>query len=197
VKHTRVLAAGLFALLASCSDSNDPDNLIASGTVEFSYSGAPGGTYDVTGAVPISQSQAFTTSWAAGARDDDNDVLDVVSVRARGSGLFDDVFISIPRVTPGNVTVSSSCTAEYCAEMAFTIGASTSSAVDFEHFCELESGTLTITSISSTRATGTFSGIGVCFDDQINESNFAVSGGSFDVALTSNTVLLRSSARLR
>jgi hypothetical protein len=190
VKHTRVLAAGLFALLASCSDSNDPDNLTASGTVEFSYSGAPGGTYDVTGAPPISQSQLFTTSWSAGVRDDDADFLEIVSVRARGGGLFDEVFIAIPRVTAGNATVSTSCSTD-CAELAFTIGTTNSSNITFEHFCVLESGTLTISTINNERATGTFSGIGLCTDEDLNESNFAVTGGSFDVALASNVALLR------
>ena len=191
MKHNRVLAAGLFALLASCSDSNDPDNLIAAGTVEFSYSGAPGGTYDVTGAVPINQSQLFTTSWAAGARDDDFDFIDVVSVRARSGGLFDEVVISIPRLTVGSSTVNSNCTSN-CAEMSFTIGTTTSSSVTFEHFCTLESGTITIATINSERTTGTFSGIGTCTDEDLNDSNFAVTGGSFDVALASNVALMRA-----
>lgn len=191
MKHTRALAAGLFALLASCSDSNDPDSLIAAGTVEFSYSGAPGGTWDVTGAVPLNQSQFFTTSWSAGARDDGNDVLEVFSMRGRSGGLYDEVYIAIPRLTPGNATVNASCSVD-CAELAFTIGASTSVAGSFEHFCVLEAGTLTISSINSERASGTFSGIGVCTDASLNDSNFAVTGGSFDVALASNVALMRA-----
>lgn len=197
MKHTRVFVAGLFALLASCSDSNDPDTLTAAGTVEFSYSGAPGGTYDITGAPPINQSQLFTTSWAAGAVD--AGFLDVVSVRARSGGVFDEVFIAIPRTTVGSSTVDVDCSAsEDCAELAFTIGTTTSSTVTFEHFCVLEAGTLTISTINNQRATGTFSGIGVCTDANLNDSNFAVSGGSFDVAIASNVALMRSSiARMR
>jgi len=191
VKHTRVLAAGLFALLASCSDTTDPETLTEPGTVAFSFSGASGSSFDVTGAPPVNQSQALTTSWSVGARDNSDGFVTVLSVRARSGGLFDEVYMAIPRLTAGSATVDvNNCTTD-CAEFVFTIGAPTSGAVQWEYFCEMEAGTLTISTISSQRVTGTFSGIGVCTDDNLDDTNFAVSGGTFDVALASTGMLLR------
>lgn len=195
MKHARVLFAAAFALVASCSDS-EPDGFGASGTVTFSLSGVPGGPWNVSGRPPVSQSQAFTTNWSAGLRDDSDGAITVVSVRAQSGGLADNLFMTIPRLTAGSEEIDlNACdsTTEVCAEFGFLLGWDPDTFDEFDYSCELTAGTLTISSISSTRASGSFSGIGTCTDANLDDFDISVNSGTFDVGIAgSSPILLRA-----
>jgi hypothetical protein len=180
VKLARVIFGLAFAGLTSCSDSGPNGN--ASGTVSFSFTGGGGGTYNVTGAIPVNASALFTTNWAAGARDDANNTTEVISVRTATASTFDEIVITIPRTTAGSSTIDVNCSANTCADVSFLIGTNSSGSV-FQYLCVLETGTIAIGSISSTRASGTFSGTGTCTNGGGTETAFAVTGGSFNVPL--------------
>lgn len=186
MRLTRVLLATTFAGLASCSDSSSP-NGAASGTVAFTFTGGGGGSYNVTGAIPVNQASLYTTAWAAGERIDANGTVEVLSIRPQTASTFDEVYIGIPRTTAGNSAIDVNCTAAACTEVLFLIGTNASGS-QFQFLCTLESGTVTITSISSTRAAGTFGGTGSCSSSSGTQA-FTVTGGSFDVPLVSDTPL--------
>lgn len=181
-----VLAAA-FAGLASCSDSNSP-NGNASGTISFSFTGGGGGTYNVTGAIPTNSSAVFTTAWAAGERNDAEGAVAVVSVRPQTASTFDEVLIEIPRTTAGSSTIDVNCSTNTCASVSFLLGTNTSGNT-WQFFCVLEAGTITIASISNSRASGSFAGSGYCVNSTGTESAFVITNGSFDVPLLSSAVL--------
>lgn len=181
MRFFRVLLATAFAGLASCSDSNSP-NGAASGTVAFTFTGGGGGSYNVTGAIPVNQASLYTTAWAAGERIDASGSVEVLSIRPQTSSTFDEVFISIPRTTTGSSTIN--CSAGACAEVLFLMGSNVSGS-QFQFLCTLEAGSVTIASITSSRVSGSFGGTGTC-DNGTALQAFTVTGGSFDVPLVSS-----------
>ncbi|MGH7636732.1 MAG: hypothetical protein ACREOK_03690 [Gemmatimonadaceae bacterium] len=184
MKPSRLLLLGAFALLASCEDMSGPDGLFA-GTVTFNFTGAGGGTFNVTGGIPLSEDNFYRQDWAIGARDDAEGVVGVTAVRAQGGGDFDQVLITIPRVTPGSATIEANCTDTDCAAFAFILGSHEDDILSFEQSCVLTAGTLTIATLSSSRATGSFSGFGVCTSGSNVDTDFTVSSGTFDVVVGS------------
>ena len=183
-----VLLAAACAALAGCSDSNDPDGT-GSGTVAFTFTGGGGGSYNVTGRIPVNESALFTTAWSAGELVDADGAVYVISVRPQ-TGAFDEVLISIGRLTAGSTTIDVDCTGVVnCSMFSFLLGQSTTSDTDFDFLCTLETGTVTIATASSTRVTGTFGGSGVCENFGGTTQSFTVTGGTFDVPLVSNPVL--------
>lgn len=183
MKPLRIVLLGAFALLASCEDASGPNGLFA-GTVAFNFTGAGGGSFDATGGIPLTENDIYRQDWAVGGRDETGGTLVVTAVRAQGSGDFDQVLMTIPRLTPGAVTIET-CTTLDCPAFAFTLGAHEDNLLAFDFACMLTTGTLTIVTISSSRATGTFSGTGTCTDPAANDSQFIVNGGTFDVVVAS------------
>lgn len=116
-------------------------------------------------------------------RDDGETALYVTANLPKAGNLHDQVVIIIPRLDPGSSTVSVNCTANTCAELGFIVAA-TGSETSFDRLCVFESGTLTIATLSASRATGSFSGNGVCETQGGTGSLFAVTGGSFNVPIT-------------
>lgn len=184
MKHSRLLLLGAVALLASCEDASGPDGLFA-GTMTFNFTGAGGGTFNVTGGIPLSEDNLFRQDWAIGARDDAEGTLGLTAVRAQGGGNFDQVVITIPRLTAGSANIEASCTDTGCAALGFILGSHEDDLLSFEQSCVLTAGTLTIATISSSRATGSFSGFGICTDGDGADTDFTVSSGTFDVVVGS------------
>lgn len=176
-----MLLLGAFAFLASCEDASGPNGLFT-GTVTFNFTGAGGGTFNVTGAIPLNEDNLYRQDWAVGGADDTEGTLVVTAVRAQGNGDFDQLVLTIPRLTPGGATIET-CTTADCAALAFTLGSNEDNLLSYNFVCTLTTGTLTLTTISSIRATGSFSGTGTCVDGSENQSNFIVNGGSFDVVV--------------
>jgi hypothetical protein len=174
-----VLVASL-ALLPGCKDSSGPSGL--NGTLSFSYSGALTGNFSASGQFnPVNME---TVSWAAGERDEANGILFVGAAVPRNATSHDILGIEIERLTPGTATIAANCNTN-CAFVALIFG-NDNTGSSFLLGCDIETGTVTITEISTTRARGTFSGNGTCFPPAGgNPQAFAVANGAFDVALVS------------
>lgn len=185
IRGSFLIVAGV-SLLAACGDSSGPSG--ESGTLSFTYSGGVSGSYTASGGLPASQAQFNTTTWSAGYKDVPNQTLQLQSVAARTGGRFDLVALTIDRIVPGNSTVDINCDptiANGCAGFAVFFGVSNTTG-DAQFLCGFQTGQLTITSITDTRAQGSFSGSGFCLDENLVESAFTASAGAFDVALVAH-----------
>ena len=191
VKHPSLGILAALAFAASCSDGPNEPTVNASGSVTFSYNGGTlvnAGSYSAAGGLPTSATEQSARQWAAGFRDtENNNNIGVVASVPRTSNRFDMTMIVFDRSTAGSSTINTNCSGESCAAMIFMYNFSESSTATGEVMCGLETGTLTLASVSPTRATGSFSGSGSCIslDDFTTESTFTVTSGSFDVPLLS------------
>lgn len=187
----RVLPLVSALVLASCGDDDPfgPGNL--SGSMSFTYTGAGGGSFTASGGAPAVAANIGNASWSAGFRDDVETQLGAMGVRARGGGRYDMMVIGISRLTVGSVSVEADCDpdlGEACSGFVFITNISEADN-DFDFTCVPTTGTLSITSISSSRAEGTFTGSGQCFNEALQFSNFTVINGTFNVPLLSESQL--------
>lgn len=171
-------------LLVSCSSDKGTGPGDLEGLLEFLFSGMTSGSFSAQGSLTSTTNPSTTASWAAGYRDEQEGALVVEAVKPQSGGTYDLVAITIPRLTTGSSTIDINCTTS-CAAV-IVLFRQNDSTQDFQFLCGLESGTLTISSISSTRAAGTFSGSGTCFDASFTQGSFSVTGGTFDVVLVSS-----------
>jgi hypothetical protein len=126
-----------------------------------------------------------TSTWAAGERDEANQELIVGASVPRNSTTHDLVTLSVARLSAGSSTIST-CSSNSCTGMSLLVAASNTTS-GYDTACFLSTGTVTISSISNSRATGTFSGTGQCIPlSGASPSSFTVTGGTFDVALLSS-----------
>jgi hypothetical protein len=186
VQHSRFLLVAGVSFLAACGDSSGPSG--QSGSLSFTYSGSLSGSYSASGAIPTNQAQFNTSTWSAGFEDQPNQALVVESVATRAGGRYDLVVLQIDRLVAGSSTVDPNCDpdiSDACTGFIVFFGISNTTG-EAQFLCGLETGQLTLTSISDTRAQGTVSGSGFCIDENFVESAFTVSNGSFDVALVAN-----------
>jgi hypothetical protein len=172
----------MLATLASCSDSSGPSGF--NGTVSFTYSGATTGSFSASGGIPSGAPE--TEEWAVGFRSDEEQLVGATAIVPRSSTKHDFFFLQLPRLTVGSSTITDNCTAENCAAVVVDLNVDNTSG-DSDFFCGLTQGTITITSISSTRVEGTFNGTGECITTAPNAVAFAITNGSFNVALVSDT----------
>ena len=157
--------------------------------MSFTYTGAGGGSFTASGAAPAVIGNIGSASWSAGHRDDAETQLGVLGVRARGGGRYDMMVLGISRLTVGSVSVDANCDpdlGEACSGFVFITNVSEADE-RFDFTCVATTGTLSITEISNSRAEGTFTGSGQCFNEGFNVSNFTVVNGEFDVALLSES----------
>ena len=175
-----VLVASL-ALLPSCKDSTGPSGL--NGTLTFAYSGAMTGNFSASGQFnPVNME---TEAWAAGERDDATGELFVGAAVPRNASSHDILGMAIERLTTGSADINANCTSN-CAFVAIIFG-NNNTGSGFLLACDIETGTVTITEISTTRARGTFSGTGTCAPPAGTPAQaFTVANGTFDVALISS-----------
>ena len=155
----------------SCSDSTGVGAL--SGDLSFSHSGATSGTFNASGSVLVADPSVAT--WAAAARDDAAQSIGIAAHIARPSNTSDEIAIDFPQLTPGTVTVANG------AGVGITFGRPQSGAAAWT--CALASGSVVVTSLSSTRIRGTFSGSGGCVSASGSPAAFTVTSGSFDSPL--------------
>jgi hypothetical protein len=172
------LLAGALALVASCGDSGTGSNNL-SGSLSFTYSGAISGSFSASGTLPVVTS-LDTQQWAVGLRDDSQGEVIVEASKPRTSTSHDVVVLFITRTTVGSSSVD--CGQNTCADLFFDFDADNSTG-DAQQSCFLTSGTLAISTITTSRVTGTFSGTGACFDVGGGSASFTVNSGTFDVAL--------------
>lgn len=178
-----MLAASL-AFLVGCGKDKITAVTGLNGQMVFTYSGGLSGTFNVTGQMPTSQSAMETSSWAAGEVVTADNATYVAASTPRTASTHDLVFVQINRTNAGNATIDfDNCVATNCTTVFFLFGFANGSGTTFLQDCYLQTGTVTITSISATRAQGTFSGAGVCNTPGDTQTAFTVTGGTFDVAL--------------
>ena len=185
--YRRILAIAPLLLLSACSDSTSPSAGVA-GTVSFTYTGAGGGSFSSTGAITPTTSSAtvHTMQWAVGWTSSADNGTNVVANVPRAGGLADNAIIMANRQTVGVGTIDPACAptgTASCNEVMLVLGAPANDAAPAS-MCFLESGTITISSISSTSAVGTFAGSGSCLSLSTGASSaFEVTNGSFNVPL--------------
>lgn len=185
LSRAAVLAA-LALAVASCSDSStEPTGL--TGSLSFTYGStlATGTSYSASGALPTSETNQATQEWAAGFRDDQENQIGVVASRPRTGGQFDLALLSIERVTPGTSTINVNTCDVDCTDLVVIFNTNQSGTSSQEVYCFLETGSVTVASVSSSRISGTFSGSGTCGTVQGTEAAFTVSNGSFNAPIIS------------
>ena len=177
------------SLLAACgSDGPTSVNGAISGSVAFTYTGGGGGSYNATGSIASSASDATAraTTWSAGYTDATDNSTNIVSNLATSATLSNMAVIVINRRTVGSSTINTTCqptTTTTCSFLALIIGQNASGST-FAFSCTLDAGTVAIASISATKVTGTFSGTGTCINGTTFASTtFVVTNGTFDVPL--------------
>lgn len=183
----RLAAAASLLALAACGDGPSAVTGL-NGAISFTYSGAGGGTFNVSGTMPTIAAQIGNSNWGAGFRDTPNTQIQVAGVRTRGAGRYDVVDLALPRLTVGSSTISATCNPDTsnCAEVFFVTNASESDN-NFDFVYMLTTGTVAISEISDSRVKGSFTGSGTCFNASGATSAFTImSGGTFDVPLVSN-----------
>ena len=164
----------------SCSDSAGPETL---GSVRFTYTGAGGGNFSVSGDA-VTPPPPTGTSWAAGIVQAGE--THVGASNPRSGVLVDLAILRLERTTPGSESIDPACNIDGsnpCTGMDFYLNFNGNGDTG-DFFCSLTSGTIVLTEVSSRRVKGTFSGSGNCFDGTGGASEgFSVSNGAFDVAL--------------
>jgi hypothetical protein len=185
----RMVAPLLLAALAACGDSDGPTESSEPSSTRFVYGGSSaqgtvGGTYQAEGNPSFAGSQ-ITQTFALGQRVAGQTTLRVLSNVARNTQQQADfAIVTIPRLTVGRVDIVGTCPGETCAAVSLALEVSTSAAVSQARYsCALDAGTIRITSISGTRAQGTFEGTGRCIGrpGTADLDQFSITGGTFDV----------------
>ncbi|MEX2177551.1 MAG: hypothetical protein WD801_02495 [Gemmatimonadaceae bacterium] len=186
--HRGIALLAALAFASGCSDSTTEPIVGFDGALSFTYTGGGGGTHNASGDF-TSQGQLGTSSWAVGTRQEADGLLGVVSVQPRSSTTHDFTILAVTRLTPGSSGVGAGCDPDVdvdCTGIVFYRGVS-NSGFTYDFFCVLTTGSVAISSISTTRAQGTFSGTGFCYDFDGEEQPFTATNGTFNVALISDT----------
>lgn len=179
------LAAVLATIsLSGCGGGKEPTAPAGSGSVSFNYTGAVNGspfsgTYDARGKVPTT-GEVESREWAVGRKYvDGGELVSIVANTVTSEGSREVLRIYINGTAPHSGAI---CSDPGCPEVNFTMAFN--SGVGFDAACTLESGTVALIEITTTRARGTFAGSGVCDSGTGGGlGTLTVSNGQFDVAL--------------
>ena len=187
---SRVPIVAAIALLLACGGSDSTGPIATSSGISFTYTGAGNGTFSTSGTISATAlaTAPYATAWATGWRDPADNSTNVVANIPRAGGTSDLAVVAIKGQTTGTVSIDPNCVATdttTCNDVFLAIGQSSNGA-SFTFICSLTSGTITVSSISSTNATGSFSGSGTCFTFTGVTSSFVVTNGSFNVPLLAN-----------
>jgi len=182
LRRASLLTAALIVVAGCGSDNATGAN--ASGSLSFSYTGGTGTSFNASGALANNSSlaTALASTWAAAYKDNSDNTTNVAGNVAHGS-TSDFATITIPAQATGSYPINASCAAAACAGIELDLGVTSS--LQVEWFCTLETGTIVVTSISSSSVQGTFSGTGTC--DQtaspFGTTAWTVTNGSFSTPL--------------
>src|SRR5579862_230164 len=180
------ISAILVMALTACGGSTGPTTAQLSGSLSFSYAGASSattGNFSASGTAPSNNDTFGSSSWAR-ASDSASDFLAIASVPGAAS-TWNFVILAASPATVGSSPISAtSCGGSTpCGGFGFYIGATSTDLVTYTYACFLTSGTITIASINSTRATGSFGGTGLCSTQAGASSAVTVASGAFDVGV--------------
>ena len=199
LRSALVLACGI--TLAACGGYDPTEPTGVSGSLSFSYQGggsANSATYNASGTIPSNVGGEFngnslgTSSWAAGAYSTTQNYAVVGAAIPKTSTQWDITEVVINRTTVGTSQISADCSdpenttcTGVFVMFNFNPNGDTSTS-----FCFLTTGSVTVSAISASNMTGTFSGTGSCFNGTTGaESPFTITNGTFNVGV-SNQLLL-------
>jgi hypothetical protein len=181
------LAAATLAL-AGCKDSTGSKD-IASGSLAFSYTGARSGTYSASGAIHPTASGFTKQPFASGVKltNGGQNFVGIISYVPVTASTGHEVIIIFPSTAAGqNVPLSDNCVTSDCPLAIVAFETDPDLQEDNSDPFFFTAGTLHVTSVSSTRITGTFSGVAEDFD---GTRTITITGGSFDVPLVDQSLI--------
>jgi hypothetical protein len=175
-----LLVMGIVSL-AACADSTSPEHDDGVGRVEFLYTSPNSpvsGSFAAEGARPA---DLETGTWAAAATDQ-GDAM--VVARRQSGGVHDQAIIFIPGGTTGTSAIVPDCD-DSCAAITVVVHQSIGESVR-EYLCAIDQGTVTISTLTSGRIKGTFSGTGSCESPHDpNHPALSIKQGTFDAPFVS------------
>jgi hypothetical protein len=185
-RFAALLAAALLPL-AACGDSTGPGR--SSGSTDFTYSGALAGSFHANGSPTLNFE---TGSFAFGQRTtlEGDDALLVLAQQDGAGDLVDNLLFSISDPAVGTVTCDGG--EETCPfDAFFVLGANgRDPEQDADALLFSTGGTVSVTSLSSTRARGTFQ---ITVSDLFGDGpEVHATSGTFDVPLMSSTNFSRA-----
>jgi hypothetical protein len=167
--------------LAACADSTSPQPDDGVGRVEFSYTSANSpvsGSFTAEGARPA---DTETGTWAAAATDQADAM---VVARRQSGGVHDQAIIFIPGGTTGTSAIVPDCD-DSCAAITVVVHQSIGGTVR-EYQCVVNQGTVSVSTLTSGRIKGTFSGTGACQSPaDPNQPALSIAQGTFDAPFVS------------
>jgi hypothetical protein len=178
--------AGAVALLAACSDTTGGSGP-GPGSLSFNYGGDRVGSYSASGTYRPRGSSFDKVPFAVGVRSSGSD-LAVLSYQPVTSTTGNMVLLAVPGVT-GNGSyslASDNCGSNDCPLALLVFDTNPDLEEDDSQVFAFSSGTLTVTSISGGRMTGTFSGTA---ETLFADSVITITNGSFDLPVRSGGTL--------
>jgi hypothetical protein len=181
----------LLLLLAACStESTGPDaGAVPAPVLRFTYAGPESGSFVAEGA-PVPGAPQLQQTFAQGRRSlGTHRDFEILAVARRGASAADLVTIGgLPQAVGTHVVDARACdgSGPSCPRVLVGLDLPTDGrAAQARASCSLETGTVRITTWSSTRAVGVLSGTGRCtmIDGRVVDG-FRITDGRFDVALT-------------
>ncbi|HEY0021559.1 MAG TPA: hypothetical protein VGB24_01585 [Longimicrobium sp.] len=176
------------ALLAGCGDAPFvPTETIEAGSMTFEYSGAVAGSFAADGAPEVDQkARPRPGTWAVAGESHfsaEKVIITGYSSNAQGQPVL--MAFSVPRVTgPATIDIDTNCVTPECSSLLLLVGSDPrdphgTSALT----CDMQRGTLQVTSAGADRMAGTFSGEGFCVANVRTDPfiRFTVRDGTFDV----------------
>lgn len=179
---TRILRAALpLALIFAACDSPSGPGKTDESRITLSYTGGVTGTFTAQGdpdrtTVPAEQ------TFAIGHRHAAEGWFEVIAYRQAGGNQFEAATLTVPLAGVGAASVDRLCTEDVCPDVGIALGLGKTNGAVAAHTCHLEQGTIRITAMSETRASGTVSGSGFCNPGGGGDRvPFQIASGSFDV----------------
>jgi len=122
------------------------------------------------------------TSWATALRDNVKSEVLVIASSPKSGSVRDGASLNFAGLLPGTMAIDSTCSSASAACTAFTLAFTIDASGANTMSCSLSAGSISLTTVSSARVSGTFSGSGTCVPKTGAPSSFAVTTGVFDAA---------------
>jgi len=190
MKQISLALCALALSLTACSDGildveeNEPS------AVSFEFAGAGLGSFSARGDLQPNR-PLIDQTFAAGRRFGSPDAIEVHGFAPRAGNVVDWIDIKIP--TPGIRSYAIDATTchwsdDTCPTVFVVLEMATGSGAQAKYSCQLQTGSIRVRSLTSTRVQGEFSGAGSCLENTgAFAEEFTVSNGRFDVKLASAT----------
>ena len=130
-------------------------------------------------------------TFAYGLRCQKPNTIEIRSVQQRPGNIVDWVELSMPRQSAGSFPIDANACPwwnDECPSAFVVLELLNVNGAQAKYSCQLETGTILLSSVSKTRAKGEFSGTGDCLTNTGETvEGFRVTNGRFDVILISGT----------